>query len=278
MTLFLAGYIIIIQFCYEVYFSKTPRLYEEYRQHILSGLEQSNSLPPFKDSYSYLRRNIDFESVYDSIKDDKDFPRKLKAIKTLGKIKNPDSIKALRVMLSDPHMDIRYYAGEEVASINEQYNIFINELKKELTRKPTDTQTYLETSNLLIDYAFSGFFELEEIKEKLEEARITLKRVLELDPALFEAHFLLGYIYLFNKEYGKAIDCYKKVLDIKNTFSLKGNDLSTLLGLTECYWQKKNLKEVDIYIKKIEEILIDYKGKDKELIINFIDTWSEVNV
>ena len=275
-TIPLGGYVAVVQLVYagESRVQERMVLYEEYRQHILSSREKIKILPQLKDSYNYFRRSIEFESIYDTIKFESDSRKKLDIIKTLGKIKTKDSLKALKLLLSDPHMEVRYYAGEEISTINEQYNIFINELKKNIIKDQGNVPLYVEMGKLLVNYAFTGFFEQDEIKDKLEEAKVYLEKSLELDPVECEAMSLLACIHTFRREYDKAIDLYKQILVIKSTLGLKGEDIPVMTGLIECLWEKKDIKQLNIYIKKFDKLLADSTMENIELIREFINVWS----
>jgi len=276
-TVPLLGYIGILQLFLARKAKEAVLIYKEYREHILSGSEKNENRLKLKDSYEYMRKSFEIESVYDTIKGDGGLEKKLDIIKNLGRIKNKASIKALKILMADPHMDVRYYAGEELSKIADEYNIFINEIKTDTLRVSHNDKLYLELGSLIIDYVFSGIFQRDEMKKELEEAERALKKSLELNPTQFEANFLLGYIYVFYKEYDKARGFYNDALNIRKMQESDIDELPVLLGLAECYWQKKDIAQVDNYIKEIRERLSDYSGDDKEVIREFIYNWSGDN-
>ena len=277
LTVPLLGYIGILQLFLVRNVKDTTVLYKEYREHILSGIEKKADRKKLKNSYEHMRRSFEIESVYDTIRSPARLDRKLDIIRNLGRIKNKASVKALKILLSDPHMDVRYYAGEELSKIADKYNIFINQLKADTEKSPLDYKLYLELGSLIIDYAFSGIFERREMEEELREAEQALKKSLEINQAQFESNFLLGYIYIFRKEYDKAGGFYNAALTIRKNYDIDIDDLPVLLGLAECYWQKKDLAGLDNYVKEIRERLLDYTGDDKDVIKDFIYSWSGEN-
>ncbi|MEQ8192410.1 MAG: hypothetical protein ABRQ39_30875 [Candidatus Eremiobacterota bacterium] len=265
------GYIGIYQMLQDKNKGQTVNLYEEYREYILSGTRDRDKTPKLTKSLDFLKLNIDLQPFRDSVRIEEDFSQKLNLVKSLGKLVSHNSIEILKDLLHDPHMDIRYYAGEELARISEKYNLFINELKLELKEHPSDYRTYLDLGSVIMEYAFSGLFDnYKTVKEELKNAKSALSKSLELNSDQYEANFLMGRIYLYERDYDKAIN------HIKKSLSSKEHDMSSLTAISECYWQKKDLKNMNIYIKKIEPLVESYEGDEKEKIKDFIVYWRGV--
>lgn len=268
LSLPLFGYIGIYQMLQKKKTEKAVNLYQEYREYILSDMRDRETTPKLTKSLDFLKLNIDLQPFRDSVKIENDFGQKLNLVKSLGKLVSHNSIEILKDLLHDPHMDIRYYAGEELAHIAEKYNLFINELKQEIKENPSDYRIYLDLGSVIMEYAFSGLFDnYKSIRNELENAKSFLTKSLELNLNQYESHFLMGQIYLYERDYDKAIE------HIKKSLSIKENDMSSLINLAECYWKKKDLKNMDIYIGKIEPVLETYEGDEKEKITDFIDCW-----
>jgi len=265
------GYIGIYQMLQDQDKRKAVNLYEEYREYILSGTKDRKKTQKLTKSLDFLKLNIELQPFRDSVRVEEDFEQKLNLVKSLGKLVSHNSIEMLKDLLNDRHMDIRYYAGEELAHISEKYNLFINELKLELKKYPSDYRIYLDLGSVIMEYACSGLFDnYKTIKDELENAKSVLGKSLELNSEQYDAHFLTGKIYLYERDYDKAIEYIKKAL------SSKEYDMSSLIVISECYWQKKDLKNMEVYIKKIEPLLTTYEGAEKEKITDFIDYWRNV--
>ncbi len=271
MSLPVIGYIGIYQMLQEKDKEKTLNLYEEYREYILSDTRNRDKTPKLTKSLDFLKLNIDLQPFRDSVRIEEDFSQKLNLVKSLGKFVSHNSIGILKDLLNDRHMDIRYYAGEELANISEKYNLFINELKLELKEHPSDYRIYLDLGSVIMEYAFSGLFDnYKTIKDELGNAKSALGKSLELNSSQYEANFLMGKLYLYERDYDKAIEYIEKSL------SSKEHDMSSLIAISECYWQKKDLKHMDVYITKIESLIEIYDGDEKEKIKDFIGYWRGV--
>ena len=112
-------------------------LYEEYLDFVeLTGLSETARKPKVKDRESFLREKVQIEPLVDAIQEESEYLRKIGLIKNLGILPCPGSLKTLKNLLLHEHMDIRYFAGEQVAKAAARYNIIINHLNQNDKEKP----------------------------------------------------------------------------------------------------------------------------------------------
>jgi len=245
-------------------------LLKKYRAQIITSGKNTIISPQFGQPFEYLRRRIELEPVQDAVVE-ADYFKKLEIIRNMGQIPGKGSIKILKNFLKDPHMDVRYYAGEEIAKITEWFNVFINDLKEDIRNSPESHEIHLELGSLLIEYINSGLLEDFEIKEELEDVKKVLNKSLTLKGNQFRTNLLLGRLHQDSGEYDTAIRHYSMAL------SYKEDDAMAVLGLTECFWRKKDFSKMNNCIERINKHREDYKGEYDVRIKELIEIWREGN-
>jgi len=79
----------------------------------------------------------------------------------------------------------------------------------------------------------------------LEKARIELKNSLQIDPKNAESHFLLGEVSYFKKELGKAINSYKKAIELNSNFD------EAKIALAKAY----SVTDYEVYLNDADKLL-----------------------
>jgi tetratricopeptide (TPR) repeat protein len=260
------GYIGVIQML-TVRNDEVSNIFIEFRRHIKTGAKSIIHTKKNTISMSQLKEGMELTPVSEVLETEKEYTKKLAIIRNLGKISNPNSVAALKNLLIDPHMDVRYYAGEELALIEEHYNIFINELKKNIIADSQDYKSRFELGSILMEYAFSGLLDDNAKHEELENARTQFMKSLEINPDQVEAMLLLGRLYVYFSSYDSALNHF-------NTALIRDNDCMTaLLGCAECYWNKKDIISLYGCMRKIETLLDYYDGEDRDNILELLSSW-----
>lgn len=262
-----AGFLGVLQLLYETKEDTASKLFEEYRRHVETGVGSNvKSMLPLKKSLKYLRESIDIEPLAGSAEGGSARNR-LSVIRSLGRIGTPSAVKALREFLRDPHMDVRYYAGEEIAVITERFNLLINEMKTQITEKPGDWRLLCELGSLHIRHAQSGLFDEGSGRDELLKAKEALLQSLSLNEEQFEGHYLLGKALALLEELNEAL------VQLKKADELKPDDLQVLVGIAECAWEMKDLACIDQYVDRMRELIEAYDGSDRVHIVEFLDSW-----
>jgi hypothetical protein len=244
-------------------------LFTEYSAHIKSGFHrESPAVQAPKKSLTYLKEGFEIEPLSSSL-ENADSRVKLTVIKSLGRIPGPDTVRALRNMLDDTHMDVRYYAGEEIARVSEFFSTLITEARKEIANRPDDAALYCELASLHLKHSLSGLFDENSMAPELQNAKEALERSLQLKGVQFDARYLSGRLFMELKEYDKALEY------LESARAIKENDVPLLVALAECYWGKKNLEKLDDCIEVLRKDIHNYRGEDKPALIEFLEGWRQ---
>lgn|GEM_PF-1171405 len=269
LSLPIAGYLGILQLLYETREETASRLFDEYRNHIDSGIHTNvKVMLPLKKSLRYLRESIDIEPLAGAAEEGS-ARKKLSIIKSLGRIGTPVAVKALKDFLKDPHMDVRYYAGEEISTISERFSVLINEIRTRIADESDDWKLYCELGNLHIRHAQSGLFEEGSERDELLNAKEALQKSLTLNDDQFSSHYLLGKTLSLLKDFREALWHLEKANQIKP------DDLQVLLSIGECAWEMKELRHLNLSVEKMRALIKDYNGDDKVLIVEFLNSWPD---
>jgi tetratricopeptide (TPR) repeat protein len=247
----------------------SSELFGEFQAHVTAGI---GKVPPLsenvKKSLVMLKEGFEIEPLSSSISDAN--PRvKLNIIRSLGKLSSRDAIKMLKSLIIDPHMDVRYYAGEEIARIAEFLAILINKTRDAIAAHPDDYTLYRELGELHIRQALSGLFEEPSQGEELQSAQKALEKSLELKPDQFEGQLLMGRLYFIMKDYDRSITFLEEAVRIKP------GDIPSLLSLSESYWEKRDFERLKPCVDALERDLKNYSGADRDQIALFIESWRE---
>jgi len=262
-----AGFLGVLQLLYETKDDTASKLFEEYRKHVDTGISGNvKSMLPLRKSLRYLRESIDIEPLAGSAEGGSARNR-LSVIRSLGRIGTPSAVRALKEFLRDPHMDVRYYAGEEIAVITERFNLLINEIKTQITDRPGDWRLHCELGNLHNRHAQSGLFDEGSGRDELLKAKEALIQSLSLNDVQFEGHYLLGKALTLLEEFNEAIVHLKKAVE------QKPDDLQVLVGIAECAWEMKDLACIDQYVDRMRELIEAYDGSDRVQIVEFLNSW-----
>lgn len=265
----IAGYLGVLQLLYETREETASRLFEEYRNHIEAGIQHNvKASLPLKKTLRYLRESIDIEPLLGGAEEGS-ARKKLSIIKSLGRIATPVAVGALKDFLKDPHMDVRYYAGEEIATITERFSVLINETRTRITEGSDDWQLYCELGSLHIRHAQSGLFDESTERDELLNAKEALQKSLTLNNDQFNGHYLLGKTLLLLKESVEALRHLEKANQ------MKPDDLQVLLCIGECAWEMKDLNYLNICVEKMRALIKEYEGDDKMLIVEFLNSWPD---
>jgi arylsulfatase A-like enzyme/Tfp pilus assembly protein PilF len=100
-------------------------------------------------------------------------------------------------------------------------------------------------------------------KEEMEKAENKIKDVLNKDPSVLEARYILGNIYDKQKEYDKAIEEYKKALAVEPEYS------EAIFGLASVFKKKGKIEEAIIGFKR----LIEIDPKDTKPLLHLADIY-----
>lgn len=267
LTIPVFGFAGIILFINKTKYEKSEDIFEDFHKQILEGLEISPAYAPtMKKSFKYLKESFEIEPLKSTI-ELADVKRKLAIIKSLGKIHDQSIIRTIKSLLNDPHMDVRYYAGEELARFSERFSTLINQVKKEIELRPDDYALHCELGSLYMRHALSGILEEGSENEELEHSRRSLEKSLSLNNNQFEAKFLLGRLFLFQNQFEKAI------LLLREANQIKDDDIPTLLTIAECLWYKEDIAALGQIINRIEKLIDKYNGEDKSDITEFLNNW-----
>ncbi|MDQ7823466.1 MAG: tetratricopeptide repeat protein [Candidatus Eremiobacteraeota bacterium] len=267
-TVPLAGYVALIQMLYGGS-SEVSGLFIEYRRHVEAGMTRDPvHRKKVRKALSYLKEGYELEPLSTTLVD-ADPRTKLNIIKSLGKISGPETVRSLKSLIDDPHMDVRYFAGEEIAKIAEFYSIIIGEMKSEASRNPRDARVFAELGSLHLRHALSGLFEGAMKRSELERAAEALGRSIELKDEQYEAHFMMGRLLLFRGDIDDAVPHLRKAI------VLKPGDIAALTVLAECFWEKRDFLSLNDSVKTIEAHIAGYKGDDKPDMEEFIASWKE---
>lgn len=85
----------------------------------------------------------------------------------------------------------------------------------------------------------AGYFEASEIPLAIRE----LHTALEMNPAQYKAHHLLGFIYMGRREYAKSIQHFKEALRLEPEFHFAKNNLGTVYLAMERWREAAELFE-----------------------------------
>ncbi len=262
-----AGYLGVLQILYETREDTASKLFDEYRRHIDTGLHSNvKVMLPLKKSLRYLRESIDIETLAGAAEEGST-RKKLSIIKSLGRIGTPVAVKALKDFLKDPHMDVRYYAGEEIATNAERFSVLINEMRTQIAERSDDWKLYCELGSLHIRHAQSGLFEAGAERDELLKAKETLLKSLSLKDDQFDGHYLMGKTLSLLKDYREAL------IHLEKADHIKPDDLQVLLSIGECAWDMKDLHHLSLCVEKLRPLIESYNGNDKVLIVEFLNSW-----
>lgn len=268
LTLPVIGYIATWQLIKARASLKYSDLFIQYGKHISSGSGgDSSTAPGKKKSLAYLKERFNIGSLSSTL-DKADTDRKLRMIRSLGKLPGAHAVKMLKKLLEDGHMDVRYYAGEELAKVGELYGTLIHEMKKSIARHPEDPGLYCELGSLHMRNALSGIFE--DNREELENAKRALLKSLELKEDHPGARELLGRLYIHIGEWDRAIETLEPAMKMSEV------TMSAMIALAECYWMKRDFRLLRSLIEKAKAASGDYEGEDKSNILQFIESWESV--
>ncbi|MFP4499194.1 MAG: tetratricopeptide repeat protein [Vulcanimicrobiota bacterium] len=271
LTIPVLGYVNLFQILSAHKRKANVGLYEDYREHISAAFRKVDNVEKLKSSFDYLKKGIELEPIKDAMEEKHTFADKMGLIRNLGRLSDRMSIRTLKDLLDDENMNVRYYAGEEVAKVIEQYNIFINGIKKDIEKEPKNSQLYAELASLLMGYAFSGLFNREQTHFQLENALDNLERSIQLDPNQYDANYLAASIYYYLHRYDTALEFFNKAIEVDP------HNLRALVGKAKCLWEEKEMKELDEVTNRISEDIEEYDGSDKEMVREFIACWREEN-
>jgi len=84
--------------------------------------------------------------------------------------------------------------------------------------------------------------------EEMDKAEQKIKEVLNKDPSVLEARYILGNIYDKQKEYDKAIEEYKKALAVEPEYT------EAIFGLAAAFKKKGEIEEAIIGFKRLIEL------------------------
>jgi tetratricopeptide (TPR) repeat protein len=248
-----------------------PGIFFEYENYIHT-LENTKNMNKTGDYPDRLKQDMEIVPILESLEESQKCLEKVSLIKSLGKIGDKHSIEILKELKEDRHMDVRYYAGEELARLGECYDLFTIELQNSIKKNPCDFNCYYLLGSTLMEQALSGLLKKELITEHLQKAEIYLKRSLELEPQQVNSNIQLGHLHKYMKNYDTAISYFNKAVTIQD------DNIESYFGLIECCWNKKNIELFRHYLKKTESLLEKHKNNDRESIKNLIDNWSDNHV
>ena len=266
----LIGYITIVQILLTRGKKQDISYFREYRDYLLNSGNLLQEDAEIGESYKNLGEGFQVEPVKEALIDANYF-QKLGIIKNISKIPGKDSVIILKNFLEDSHMDIRYYAGEEIAKNIDMYNIFINELREEVEKDPINYRLYTQMGRLLIEYAFSGLLEEAERNDELSNALEALEKSLDFNPNQYEANLLTGRIHATFQEYSTALEYFTKAA------SLKKNDFAAIAGIAECYWEKMDFENFEVYVKILSKLNTESSPEQLEKINEMIELWRETD-
>jgi len=100
-------------------------------------------------------------------------------------------------------------------------------------------------------------------REEMDKAENKIKDVLNKDPSVLEARYILGNIYDKQKEYDKAIEEFKKALAVEPEYS------EAIFGLAAAFKKKGKIEEAIIGFKR----LIELDPKDTKPLLHLADIY-----
>ncbi len=264
----LLGYITLVKLMARTESSTASDLFAEYSAHIKSGTFKGiPGSQAHKKSLTYLKEGFEIEPL-SSTMENADSKAKLTVIKSLGKIPGPDTVRALKSMLTDSHMDVRYFAGEEIAKVSEFFSILISEARKEIALHPDHAPLYCELASLHMKHSLSGLFDESSAGPELQSAKEALDKSLQLNGMQFEARYLSGRLHMELHEYERALEY------LESARAIKENDVPLMVAIAECYWEKKELGKLEHCLEVIRNGIHDYRGEDKPALIEFMEGWN----
>jgi len=267
LTTPMLGYITIVQVLARADSHVTSALFAEYTEHIKSGTYRASLAGQVhKKSLTYLKEGFEIEPL-SSTMENADSKAKLSVIKSLGKIPGPDTVRALKGMLADSHMDVRYFAGEEIAKVSEFYSILISEARREIDLHPGNPALYCELASLHMKHSLSGLFDENSAGPELQSAKEALERSLQLNGMQFEARYLSGRLYMELHEYDRALEY------LESARAIRENDVPLMVAVAECYWEKKELGKMEPCLEVIRTGIHEYRGEDKPALVEFLEGW-----
>lgn len=250
---------------------KPTNLYEEYRQYILSGFKGGETPQKLKKSYLYLRRDYKLEPISDIVEHNEDIEMKKALIRNFARNSPFRAISILKGLLNDPSLDVRFWAGEEISKIEDTYNSFINEYKKKISEDPSNYTFYMDLGRLYSEYAISALVRELDKKNEIIDACLYLEESIRINPNQYESHYLLGENYLFLGEFDKALGSYDKATNVKI------DDIPSLIGISKCAWEKRDIDLLEKTLDKAKFKLEDYTGDDKRQFQEFLRFWENEN-
>ncbi len=102
-------------------------------------------------------------------------------------------------------------------------------------------------------------------EEKMEEAEKKIRDVLEKDPSVLEARYILGNIYSRQNKHGEAIEEYKKALEVDPEY------YEAVFGLALAYHKAGKIEEAILGFKR----LIDMDPKDTKPYLHLGNIYEE---
>ena len=84
---------------------------------------------------------------------------KFGAIRCLSRVPVKKAVELLKLALSDENREIRYSAGNALTEMERSYNDTIYNLFKQIDRRPTATELYLDLARVILEYIDSGLLE-----------------------------------------------------------------------------------------------------------------------
>ena len=186
-----------------------------------------------------------------------------KAEISLGNIKKyekdaEDIIQGLEGLVNNPEQKLTKETKQKVKELGTKSQKLILKIRQENYKTAIDLWKYFighayyenDKKNILTGYSYLGYSY--DKLEKYQKAIDAYKKAIEIKPDLHYAYFNMGPAYFKLEKYQKAIDTFKKVIEIKPDFH------KAYSGMGMTYRKlKKYQKAIDAY-KKAIEIKPDY--------------------
>jgi tetratricopeptide (TPR) repeat protein len=228
--------------------SEVPGLFVEYGNHIVPLTGKTDCRHGRKADIENLKQSIEIMPVVEFLEENQDCLKKVALVKSLGKIGDRRAVEILNKLREDPHMDVRYYAGEELARIGEWYGIYSSQLKNNIRDNPDDYESCFQLGLTLLEYSMSGLLGKDSVNEHLLEAKKFLKKSIRLNPRQVEPHLMMGHLHMHLGNYDEAIGYFNGVID------MQGDSMESYRALSECYWNQKNITQFKHCQQKINEL------------------------
>ena len=233
--------------------------YQDLRQNVLD--DRQNVLDERKHSINGWARTFLFVfsvvSVFMYI-ENKELQQKAEI--SLGNIKKyeKDAEDIIQRLVNNPEQKLTKEMKQKVKELGTKSQKLILKIRQENYKTAIDLWKYFighayyenDKKNILTGYSYLGYSY--DKLEKYQKAIDAYKKAIEIKPDLHYAYFNMGPAYFKLEKYQKAIDTFKKVIEIKPDFH------KAYSGMGMTYRKlKKYQKAIDAY-KKAIEIKPDY--------------------